>query len=95
MEQPTTPKKSSKNARLTLIFYVVVLAVAVVLNATDPDGPCTPGSGIMILFILPFVTFILFTINLIMYLLDKEQHKHSVTIHLCVLTVLPDCFYGG
>nr|WP_322623375.1 hypothetical protein [uncultured Flavobacterium sp.] len=87
MEQPTTPNKSRKHALLTLTFYFAAIVTAVAFNVTDLGGPCTPGSGIIVLLTLPIITFILFTINLIMYLLGKEQYKHSVTIHLCVLTV--------
>lgn len=87
MEQPTTPKKSRKHALLTFAFYVVAFLIAVTVNAIDPSGPHAFGGVIIVLLILPVITFILFTINLIMYLLGKEQHRPSVTIHLCMLAV--------
>lgn len=87
MEQPTTLKKSRKHALLTLTFYFVAIATAIALSEIDRGGPCTPGSGVMILAILPFITFVLFTINLIMYLFGKQQYRPSVTIHLCALAI--------
>jgi len=72
---------------VTLTFYFVAMATAIALSVTDPGGPCTPGSGIMILAILPFITFILFTINLIMYLFGKQQCRPPVTIPLCALAI--------
>lgn len=87
MKEPTTPKKSRKHALLTLTFYFVAIATAIALSAIDRGGPCTPGSGIIILAMLPFVTFILFTINLIMYLFGKQQCRPSVTIHLSALAI--------
>lgn len=70
-----------------LTFYFVGIATAVAFSVSYPGGPCTPGSGIIILAILPFITFILFTINLILYLFDKQEYRPSVTIHLCALAI--------
>jgi len=44
----------------TLVFYLAVVISIIILNKFDPSGPCTPGSGIIILLFIPLLSFGLF-----------------------------------
>ncbi len=78
-------KKGIRKIVLTLVFYLIAFVSFSLLNKASPSGPCTPGLGIMSLLLLPFISAVLFIINIIKAAKGNKTNTISAIIHLLVV----------
>jgi uncharacterized membrane-anchored protein len=76
-----------KNVGLTLLFYGAYALLVFVTDKNSPSGPCTPGIGIMLLLLLPFVSGILCLKKFIKARAGDTSNHVSAVIHLVVVAV--------
>jgi hypothetical protein len=74
-----------KKVGLTLLFYSLAATSIYLLNKAEPSGPCTPGLGIMLLLLLPFISAVLFVVNSIKTYKGSKSNMLSAVIHLLVV----------
>jgi glucan phosphoethanolaminetransferase (alkaline phosphatase superfamily) len=78
--------ESFKSAVKTVLFYAIYYLVSTIAEQFQKTGPCNPGLGMILLFFLPFITFILLIINLIKYKFYLKKYlKFSIIIHFVAL----------
>ncbi len=73
---------SLKEAIPSILFYVIAIASVFILDKINPSGPCAPGGGILLLFLLPFISLLLLIINYI------QHNKVLVYLHLLAIVIL-------
>ncbi len=88
-------KDEFKNAIPATVGYVLSILAFFILNRLVPSGPCTPGPGFLILFVLPVVSFVLLIYNLIQRFRGGEPNKLVIWIHLLVCSALVVLFMQG
>lgn len=75
-----------KSALKTILFYLLYYIISTIAEYFQKTGPCNPGLGMITLFFLPFITFILLIINLIKYKFYNNKFlKFSIIIHFIAL----------
>lgn len=70
-----------KNTLYTLLYYGIVFVAFVVLNNFSPGGPCAPGGAIILLPIVPILSFVLLVKNFNHVLKSKPGYMGSALIH--------------
>ncbi|AHM63199.1 hypothetical protein D770_24770 [Flammeovirgaceae bacterium 311] len=79
-------KDEFKHAIPATVGYVLSIVAFFILNRLAPSGPCTPGPGILILVVLPVISFVLLIYNLIQRFRSGEPNKIVIWIHLLVFS---------
>jgi high-affinity K+ transport system ATPase subunit B len=70
----------------TVTYYLVVIAIACILNKLDPGGVCTPGPVMIVLLFAPLITLILVIRNF--YLLSKNKKEQALSLYVHVIVLL-------
>jgi hypothetical protein len=81
-------KPELKTLLITIGFYVIYVIVALILHQYDPGGPCTPGLGIFMIFLLVPIGIIGFLASAIFIYIGRSHLKWSIWLHLSI----PACF---
>ncbi len=76
--------KTIRKTGQTLLFYLVAFGLINYLAYLYPSGPCNPGLGIMLIFLLPVFSLFLCIYNAVKVGNDKTN-KPSAIIHLIVV----------
>lgn len=75
-----------RNGLLTLLFYGLAFVLFGILQKYFTQPMCGPGISFVVIFFLPFITFILFIINLWYYKYRDELDRiSSIIIHGLVI----------
>lgn len=72
----------------TLLFYLAAAAVVYILDRVYPGGPCTPGLGVLSLFILIPVIAVLLLRNIYLAIKVNKLNFIKVIIHALVIIIL-------
>ena len=75
----------SKYTWYTLGFYLLAWAIIFVLNIFSHAGPCNPGTGTLVLFLMPVFAAILFIITCTLALMGRKAQIIPTIIHGIVL----------
>ena len=70
---------------LTVLFYQIAALSIYLLNEFSPSGSCTIGLGLLGLALLPLVSFVLLTIDIISVIKGNKTNRISASIHLVFL----------
>ena len=76
-----------KKGAFILLWYAAVAVLLISLEKIFPTGPCTPGLGIILFFILPWVIAAFLIGNTIKLVNGKQEYKIPRVIHLMALLV--------
>lgn len=67
-----------------IAFYFAWIAAGYLLDKTSPSGPCTPGLGLFMLLLLPFVNLLLLVSSVIRSVVRKS-FTPELLVHLLFL----------
>jgi hypothetical protein len=77
-------KPELKYLLFTIVFYILWIIAAIVLNGVAPAGPCVPGiTFLMIMALLPISIISLIT-TVILYFSWRKNHSWAIWCHLMV-----------
>ncbi len=82
-----------KKAAMAVLFYPVFFLSCFLLEKASPSGPCTPGLGMIFLFLLPFISAIFLIVNAVKLYNGKKENKKSALVHLMALITYLLFFY--
>ena len=77
-----------KLIRPTLLFYVVAAATIYILEKVSPSGPCTPGLGLLLFFILIPIVLGLLLRNIYLTIKVDKANLTNVIIHISAIILL-------
>jgi len=78
-------RKGIRKIVIIVLLYAVAFIAFPLLEKTSPSGPCTPGLGIMEIFLLPFISGFLFIISSIKVSRGNKTSFVPAMIHLIVV----------
>ena len=77
-------KPEAKHLLITIGCYVLYVIAAMIAGEADPGGPCAPGLGIAMIFLLMPIGIIGFLASAIMIYLGRINLKWSIWFHLAI-----------
>ena len=77
-----------KNPIIVVALYILAFLSAYFLNKSDPGGPCTPGSGILLYSILILIAAFLFFKSLYKSILRDKSYIVPTMIHFVACSLL-------
>gem|GEM_PF-5602980 len=75
----------------SLSFYFILIGASLLLEVLFSSGPCTAGAGVLLIFLMPFLSLFLLVRNCIKALRYQHiQYKIPVLVHFtgCILQLL-------
>ena len=69
----------------TLVLYALLALAAYILDRVSPSGPCNPGMGVIVILFTPFLSAILFIVELVLTLKGRKSHTVPAIIHALVI----------
>jgi hypothetical protein len=74
-----------RNTLMTTLFYSISWIILELLNIYSPGGPCVPGGGDMLFFLLVPIVITLFVINTYKAFAVSTTYTISVLLHLAAI----------
>jgi len=76
------------------MIYIVFFVTAWLTNLSSPSGPCTPGLGLLMLFLLPLLNIIWLIIDLVESA-KAQKFDRIILAHSIVLLFWMFMFFAG